>query len=122
MKVIEIAFTAYPVTDLKRARDFYERILGLEKSRSFGDENQGFVEYDIGPGTLGIGNGAPDWKPSPQGGSAALEVDDFSGAISLLKANGCSFRLEPLETPVCHMAVVSDPDGNSIIIHKRKSA
>ena len=68
-----------------------------------------------------IGNGAPDWNPSPGGGSAALEVEDFDAAIALLKTNGCRFRLEPLETPVCHMAIVSDPDGNSILIHRRKS-
>src|SRR5512138_361176 len=29
MKIIEIAFTGYPVTDLKRARQFYEGTLGL---------------------------------------------------------------------------------------------
>lgn len=31
MKVIEIAFTCYPVTDLKRAREFYEGVLGWIK-------------------------------------------------------------------------------------------
>jgi hypothetical protein len=29
---------------------------------------------------------------------------------------------EPHETPVCHLATVADPDGNLIIIHKRKPA
>lgn len=120
MKVIDIAFSSYPVTDLKRARQFYEGILGLKESRFFGEETKGFVEYDIGPSTLAIGNSAPDWKPSAGGGSVALEVDDFDVAVTRLKASGCAFRLEPLETPVCHMAVVSDPDGNSILIHKRK--
>jgi catechol 2,3-dioxygenase-like lactoylglutathione lyase family enzyme len=121
MKVIEIAFTCYPVTDLKRARQFYEGMLGLKEARFFGDENKGFVEYDIGPSTLAIGNGAPDWKPSAGGGSVALEVDDFDAAITRLKSSGCAFRLKPLETPVCHMAVVSDPDGNSVTIHQRKT-
>lgn len=121
MKVTDIAFTCYPVTDLRRARRFYEGILGLKEARFFGSDDKGFVEYDIGAGTLGIGNGAPDWNPSPGGGSAALEVEDFDAAIALLKTNGCRFRLEPLETPVCHMAIVSDPDGNSILIHRRKS-
>ncbi len=121
MKVTDIAFTCYPVTDLRRARRFYEGVLGLKESRFFGAEDTGFVEYDIGPGTLGIGNGAPDWNPSPGGGSVALEVEDFNAAIAQLKANGCAFRLESLETPVCHMAIVSDPDGNSVMIHRRKS-
>lgn len=121
MKVVEIAFTCYPVTDLKRARQFYEGILGLKEARFFGDANNGFVEYDIGQSTLAIGNGAPDWKPSAGGGSVALEVDDFDAAITRLKASGCAFRLEPMETPACHMTVVSDPDGNSVMIHQRKA-
>lgn len=121
MKVTDIACTCYPVTDLRRARPFYEGVLGLKESRFFGAEDKGFVEYDIGSNRLGIGNGAPDWKPSPGGGSVALEVDDFAAAIARIKENGCPFRLEPLETPVCHMAIVSDPDGNSVMIHRRKS-
>ena len=71
MKVTDIAFTVYPVTDLKRARQFYEIVLGLKESRFFGNETQGFVEYDIGPGTLAIGIGAPEWKPSRGGGCIA---------------------------------------------------
>ena len=74
-------------------------MLGLKESRSFGAGAKGFVEYDIGSNTLGIGNGAPEWKPSPGGGSVALEVDDFAAAIARLKENRCPFRGEPLETP-----------------------
>jgi hypothetical protein len=40
---------------------------------------------------------------------------DFDAAVSHLKQSGAPFRLEPIGTPVCRMAVVSDPDGNSII-------
>lgn len=121
MKVIEIAFTCYPVTDLRQATGFYEEVLGLQRSRIFGSEDSGFIEYDIAPGTLAITNYAPDWKPSAGGGSIGLEVEDFDGAVKQLKARGCRFHFEPLETPACHMAVVSDPDGNSVTIHRRKA-
>jgi predicted enzyme related to lactoylglutathione lyase len=122
MKVIEIAFAGYPVTDLKRARQFYEGALGLKPARVFGSETEAWIEYDIGAGTLSIGNMAPEWKPSPGGGSVGLEVEDFSAAIQQLKSGGYSVSFGPIETPVCHMAVVSDPDGNSVTIHKRKSS
>jgi predicted enzyme related to lactoylglutathione lyase len=121
MKETEIAFTGYPVTDLKRARQFYEGALGLRPTKVFGDGTKAWVEYDIGPSTLAIGNGAPDWKPSPGGCSAGLEVEDFEAAIKHLKTSGAVFRAEPFETPVCRMAVIADPDGNSIIVHKRKA-
>lgn len=119
MKVIEIAFVGYPVTDLKRARAFYEGVLGLQVSHKFGDDKTAWIEYDIGPGTLSIGNGSPDWKPSSSGGCAGLEVEDFDAAIAELQRNKVPFVREPFATPVCRMAIVSDPDGNSILIHKR---
>jgi catechol 2,3-dioxygenase-like lactoylglutathione lyase family enzyme len=121
MKVIEIAFTGYSVTDLKRARGFYGGVLGLKEARAFGDETSAWVEYDIGPGTLAITNMAPDWKPSPGGGTVGLEVDDFQAVIDRLKGAGVVFRNGPFDTPVCHMAIVADPDGNSLTIHKRKA-
>ena len=121
MKITEIAFTAYPVTDMARARAFYEGVLGLKSAMVFGDNPESqWVEYEIGPHTLSIGNMAPDWKPNPDGGCAGLEVEDFDGAIAELKAAGAKFRVEPFPTPVCHMAIVSDPDGNSLVIHRRK--
>ncbi len=121
MKINEIAFVGYPVTDLKRARAFYEGVLGLEISHSFGDvETEAWIEYDIAAGTLAIANGAPDWKPSAGGGSAAFEVEDFDVAMEDLEAAGARILTGPFDSPVCRMAVISDPDGNSIVIHKRK--
>jgi catechol 2,3-dioxygenase-like lactoylglutathione lyase family enzyme len=121
VKILEIAFTGFPVTDLKRARHFYESILGLKVSHLFGDETTAWVEYDIGAGTLSIGNGLPEWRPSRGGGSVGLEVDDFDAAVQRLKENQVRFYIEPLETPVCRLAVAADPDGNAITIHKRKT-
>jgi predicted enzyme related to lactoylglutathione lyase len=120
MKVIEIAFSCYPVTDLKRAKQFYENTLGLKQTTIWGDDNQAWIEYDIGPSTLAITNFPSEWKPSPDGGGVALEVENFDSAIAELKKFGAKFRVEPTESPVCHMAVVFDPDGNSVCIHKRK--
>ena len=122
MKVTEIAFAAYPVTDLLRARNFYEQTLALAASRVFGDDVNAWVEYDLGANTLAISNMTPDWKPSAGGGSVALEVEDMSAAVSRLKSDGHPPFFGPVETPVCYIAVVSDPDGNSVTIHQRKQA
>ncbi len=119
MKAIEIAFVGYPVTDLKRARRFYEETLGLTATSVFGDDTTAWVEYDIGPGTLAIANALPKWTPSKGGGIVGLEVEDFGEAIAHLKRDGVTFVREPFETPVCRMASVLDPDGNAIVIHKR---
>ena len=63
-----------------------------------------------------------NWKPSNEGTSAALEVENFEEAIADLKERHVHSTPKPFESPVCHMAVVQDPDGNKIIIHKLKSA
>jgi predicted enzyme related to lactoylglutathione lyase len=123
MKVTEIAFTGYAVTNMKRSREFYEGLLGLERSRGFGqqDGEEQWLEYDIGPGCLAlISGGGDNWPPHPAGTAAALEVDDFDGYIARLRGAGTKFIWEPQETPVCFMAVVADPDGNWLVIHHRK--
>jgi len=119
-KVIEFAFVGYPVTDLAVARAFYETVLNFTPCSVFGDDKASWIEYEVGPHTLAISNMSPDWKPSKDGGGLALEVEDFDASIAWLKDKDVTFTLEPFETPVCHMALIADPDGNSICIHKRK--
>jgi predicted enzyme related to lactoylglutathione lyase len=119
MKIKEIGFVAIPVSDVARARKFYEGILGLKKSGEF-MEGQ-WVEYEVGKDTLAIANVGEDWRPSDQGTGAALEMENFDNAIAELKEADVRFAAEAFETPVCHMAVIQDPDGNKLIIHKLKT-
>jgi len=120
MKAKKIAFTGIPVTDIKRARAFYEGVLELKVSSEFG---QGaWVEYEVGPDTLAIGSVGDQWKPSEDGTSVAIEVEDFDAAMKSLKAANAHFAAENIESPVCYMAVVQDPDGNKVIIHKLKDS
>ena len=120
LKVTEIAFACYAVTDMAKARSFYEGILGLNPTSVYSTEQNQWVEYSFGPHALALG-AAPGFKPSPDGCSVALEVEDFDAAIKQLKSNNVRFRMEPMPTPVCQMAMIFDPDGNTICIHKRKA-
>ena len=118
MKIKNIAFVGIPVTNVKRARDFYEGVLGLKLTEEMGQGH--WVEYTIGDGTLALANFPDQWKPSPEGTSVALEMENFDQAIERLKTWKVPFDAEPFESPCCRMAVVMDPDGNKIIIHKLK--
>ena len=118
MKITKIGFVAIPVTDMKRARGFYEDVLGLRVSEEMMSGR--WVEYAVGDDTLAIANVGDQWRPSDQGTGAAFEVEDFDDAIERLKDRHVRFAAEPFETPCCHMAVVQDPDGNKVIIHKLK--
>ena len=88
VRIVEIAFTGYPVTDLARARAFYEKVLGLKQSTAFEHDGKAWIEYDIGPGTLAISNMMSSWKPSPDGPSIAFEVADFDAAVAALRQGG----------------------------------
>jgi predicted enzyme related to lactoylglutathione lyase len=118
VKIKKIGFVGIPVTDIPRARTFYEQVLGLKIS----EEMMGgrWIEYTVGEDTLAIANVGEQWTPSDQGTGAALEVEDFDRAVDELRKANARFAAEPFETPCCHMAVVQDPDGNKLIIHKLK--
>jgi catechol 2,3-dioxygenase-like lactoylglutathione lyase family enzyme len=123
MQILEFAFVCYAVTDLALARDFYEKVLGFTPAKKWLDGDKGWIEYEVGPHTLAITNMAEgeDWKPTPGSPGVALEVADFDAAIAELKAAKVKFALEPCDTPVCRMAMICDPDGSRICIHKRNA-
>ena len=113
-----IAYTMYPVTDMKRARKFYEEDLGLKPERDFRGE---WVEYHLWDNCFAITtmrNGK--MKPSADsGGSVAFEVQDVDDFVAQLKNKGVPIKVEPFSTPVCRMAVVLDPEGNALTLHTK---
>ena len=120
LNITEIAFSCYAVTDMARARRFYEDVLGLKPTKVIDAEFGKWTEYEFGPHCLSLGS-APDFKPNPDGCSVALEVENFDEAVAQLKKHNVKFRIEPMATPVCQMTMIFDPDGNTICIHKRKA-
>jgi catechol 2,3-dioxygenase-like lactoylglutathione lyase family enzyme len=121
IKILAYAYTAYPVTDIARARAFYEDLLGLRVSFRWEDEHNHWFEYDLGGHTLALVAGVAEWNPDKDGPSVALEVEDFDLTVAALREAGTTFVLEPLVSPVCRMAAVLDPEGNGLIIHRRKA-
>jgi predicted enzyme related to lactoylglutathione lyase len=112
--VIErIAFTVYPVTDMKRARRFYEEELGLQLSTKPHDV---WVEYDPPGGCFAL---STTMKPSDAGGGViAFEVENVDALTEKLRARGTPVKMEPIQTPVCRMALVTDPEGNRVLLHQ----
>jgi predicted enzyme related to lactoylglutathione lyase len=118
IKVTELAFTCYPVRDMKRARAFYENVIGLKPTMVHESEGNSWTEYEIGGGAFSLGQ-AEGWLPSDNGASVAFEMEDFDAAIQTLREHGVKFKMEPFPTPVCQMAFVFDSEGNTVCIHKR---
>jgi predicted enzyme related to lactoylglutathione lyase len=113
----EVAFVAIAVSDAERARKFYQETLELQPART--QMGGAWVEYDLGETTVGVGC-HPAWQPSRDGTTIAFEVDDMDRTIDKLKGKGVTFDMEKTETPVCWMAQFRDPDGNKLVVHRRK--
>src|SRR5262245_25198143 len=96
VRYAEIAFTAYPSTDMASARQFYEGVLGLKPNAPIQPGDVRWVEYDVGPGTVAIGS-SPNWLPSQDGPSIALEVEDFDAAVAILNEHKIPFIIGPME-------------------------
>lgn len=116
--ITEVAFVAISVSDKERARKFYQETLGLKPARTQMDG--AWVEYDFGASTIGVGC-HPAWQPSRDGTMIAFETDDFDATYDEFKKRGVVFDMEKTETPVCWMALFRDPDGNKLVLHKRKA-
>jgi catechol 2,3-dioxygenase-like lactoylglutathione lyase family enzyme len=114
--VEHVDFISIPTRDVEAARRFYVETLGLpfEKETSVG------FEVAAGQVTLSV------WEPEKIGrpfaanpNEVALRVDDVAAARAALEAEGVAFEGDIFDTTVCHMAFFKDPDGNSLMLHKR---
>ena len=117
--ITSLAFTVYPVKDIAKAKAFYESVLGLKLTHDFRGE---WLEYDLGDSTFAITSIDMQHTPGAKGAVVAFEVSDLEAFMKRLKELGVTFVLDVMETPVCRMAVIADPDGNHLIIHKRHAA
>lgn len=119
MKPRAVDFISYSVTDMDRSEAFYRDVLGLDVEVPRGEAGtraDGYMELDAGGTAIAL-TVLPQLHPNA---IVALGVEDVSAAVEELRGKGVPIAMEPIETPVCFMAVVTDPDGNQILIHQRK--
>ncbi len=110
-------FISVPVTDMERAKAFYRDTLGLHPV-----DERGFPEYQLGENVsvyLIKMESVGSTFTSPNTAGFALRVPDVAEARQELEARGVAFDGETLDTGVCHMAFLRDPDGNAITLHRR---
>ena len=113
MRVEQVDFITVPTRDVSQAKAFYTDVLGLPGS----DDND--AEVETPNVTLSF------WNPESQGeefftnpAGFALRVADVEGAVEEVRAAGGDV-MGVVDTDVCHMGFVKDPDGNTVILHRR---
>jgi catechol 2,3-dioxygenase-like lactoylglutathione lyase family enzyme len=110
-------FISVPVTDMERAKRFYEETLGLPRI-----SERGFPEYQLGENVSVYLIRMEDVGGSysgPHTAHVALRVPDVAAARKELESKGVEFEGDILDTSVCHMAFFKDPDGNQFMLHRR---
>jgi predicted enzyme related to lactoylglutathione lyase len=118
MKPKAVDFVALSVSDMDRAEAFYRDVIGLDLETARGapgTRSNGFMEVAAG-GTVISLTVMPERHAN---GIIALAVDDVRAAVEELRARDVPVLMEPLDTGDCTMAVVADPDGNQLLIHRR---
>ncbi|MBV8081796.1 MAG: VOC family protein [Candidatus Eremiobacteraeota bacterium] len=110
---------AYYTQEPQKSIEFYRDVLGLQPTE-VDDQGRG-AEFTLADGTtFGV------WKPDREDGDFAsgaivmFAVPDIHAAVEEFNLRGAALT-ESFETPVCHMAMGKDPDGNQFIIHQRKT-
>ena len=113
-----VDFVTIFVKDYPAAVAFYSDTLGLEHSVDYGRIPAG--EFETGNLTLQVMDAASigrEFEPSSH--PIALHVDDVEGTRAKLEEAGIAFQGETIDSGVCHMAIFSDPDGNTLMLHHR---
>jgi catechol 2,3-dioxygenase-like lactoylglutathione lyase family enzyme len=111
-------FIGVNVSDRARASDFYGRTLGLRRNPRASEEWPEFEADNVGlvlstPEQKGDSEYVPAY-------AVALRVADVQQTMDRLRRAGVTFEFpEVYDSGVCHMAFFKDPDGNSLMLHRR---
>jgi len=112
VRVETVDFLTIPTRDVARSVAFYTEVLGFEPGAD--------GEVETPNLTLSFWEPERDGEPfAPHVGGFALRVPDVEEARRELESRGVAFRGDTFDSGVCKMGFFEDPDGNTIILHRR---
>jgi catechol 2,3-dioxygenase-like lactoylglutathione lyase family enzyme len=115
-----VDFVCVSTKDLTSAREWYENVLGLERSKLWGKEDPMGAEFETGSLTIALVDSQKlGIEPRANNHPIALHVDDVEAARGELESRGVEFRADTMDSGVCHMAFFEDPEGNALMLHHR---
>jgi catechol 2,3-dioxygenase-like lactoylglutathione lyase family enzyme len=118
MNVTGVDFITVPTRDFEKASEFYGNLLGLRRSKQWG--NMPAAEFETGTLTIAVmQSDAFGLEFQPHTHPIALHVEDVAAARAELEAKGVTFGADTIDSGVCHMAYFADPDGNALMFHHR---
>jgi predicted enzyme related to lactoylglutathione lyase len=118
LNVTGVDFIAVPTRDFEQADEFYGNVLGLTRSKRWGNMPAG--EFETGSLTIAVmQSDAFGLEFQPHTHPVALHVEDVHAARAELEGKGVTFPADTMDSGVCYMAHFKDPDGNALMFHHR---
>lgn len=118
--ITKIAFVAHPTKDMESMKRFYGEHLGLDQGADFAGM---WCEFKTPDGkTVALDTFSAQAEPTAP--YMALETDDIEAEVQRLKNFGVTVARDVWANnneegrENCKMAVVTDPDGNAVMLHQ----
>ena len=120
IKIKALNHAAFRVSDVAKAANFYESVIGLKRLPR--------PNFPFGGAWYGIVNNAlhifssvnRGQKPDPLGAHVAFDVEDFDETKRTLKEMGIEFLEAPSNMGAGRQLWILDPDGNTIELRAEK--
>ncbi len=117
MQVERTDFVSVPVRDLEKSTAWYRDTLGLPQI-----SEGGWPEFQLGENVslylIDLTKVGREFN-EPHSAYIALRVADVEEGRKELEGRGIEFEGDIFDSGVCHMAFFNDPDGNSLMLHRR---
>lgn len=111
-----------PVSDIKRAATFYERVLGvsLDRNEMGGSEMAWFPMAQGASGAAGTLIQGEGYTPSHDGSLVYISVGDIEGTLKKVAANGGKTLVPKMSIGEHgYIAHFEDCEGNRVALHSR---
>jgi catechol 2,3-dioxygenase-like lactoylglutathione lyase family enzyme len=112
--VEQVDFISIPTRNVARAVECYRDVLGLPESE--------VTEGELETPNVTLSFWEPEREDLPfvaNEAGFAVRVADVAEARAELEAKGVEFIAETWDSGVCKFAAFRDPDGNTVVLHRR---
>lgn len=114
-----VDFVMYCARNPKKTRAWYQKTFGLVRG---GEWNEFWSEFATEPVTFCLNGPSKagekwNWDGPP---AIAFAVADIHEAAAICRKRRIPILKGPVETSVCWMLFISDPEQNRIVLHQRK--
>jgi catechol 2,3-dioxygenase-like lactoylglutathione lyase family enzyme len=112
--VEQVDFISIPTRNVARAVAWYHDVLGLPESE--------VTEGELETPNVTLSFWEPEREDLPfvaNEAGFAVRVADVAEARAELEAKGVEFIAETWDSGVCQFAAFRDPDGNTVVLHRR---